>query len=401
MGIFDIFRKKQWALEPLTQPWQPLPSIHDHIAAQLTANADAKSGGGVASLPATYTLPDDDAVHAEGGIRWAAGALDGVMGHHGGGNDEAKLRVQQLCKAIEDLLHTASDENLRRLYDLTVNGGVLGIVDDLVKTIVEQRERLDAERFYALASYLARRGGHREAVKLGIALLGMLTTAHDHAILTTLGTCDEFTLFVAVALNNQAPTQDAGFRQLFELAQRVHGWGRVQLVERLVETTDPEIRGWLLRDGFRNAVMYEFLACICARAGELAKALANPELDEALLLSAAELLSALVSGQGGPAEGLDDYEDASRAVGSYLGQLIARRPENVQHLLTTASLRDYLQQADGWKARAPHGWTEPHRLRCLAIAEEVLGWPEWRDLTLKAQASDDKVVASTGDRAHA
>lgn len=397
MGIFDLFRKKPWALEPLTPPWQPLPSIHDDIAAQLAANVDAKTDAGLTSLPATYTLPDDDAVHPEGGIRWAAGALDGVMGHHGGGADEAQLRVRQLCKAIEDLLQTSSDENLRRLYDLTISAGVLGIVDDMVQTLVAQRDRLDAERFHALASYLARRGGHREAVKLGIALLGMLTTADDHATLTTLGTCDEFTLFVAVALNNQAPNQDAGHRQLFDLAQRVHGWGRVQLVERLVETKDPEIRAWLLRDGFRNGVMYEYLACICARAGELAKALANPELDDALLLSAAELLSALVSGQGGPAEGLDDYEDASRAVGSYLGQLIARRPENVQHLLTTASLRDYLQQADGWEARAAHAWTEPHRQRCLAIAEEVLAWPEWRDLTLKAQASDDKVVAWAGD----
>jgi Cyclic nucleotide-binding domain len=42
---------------------------------------------------------------------------------------------------------------------------------------------------------------------------------------------------------------------LWSIARRVHGWGRIQVVERLNGTGNLEIQGWMLREGFRNEVM--------------------------------------------------------------------------------------------------------------------------------------------------
>jgi len=57
------------------------------------------------------------------------------------------------------------------------------------------------------------------------------------------------------------------------MAKHVTGWGRVHLVERLAKTEDAEIKEWLLREGFRNSVMYEYLAYIAATTGGLNDAL--------------------------------------------------------------------------------------------------------------------------------
>jgi hypothetical protein len=40
----------------------------------------------------------------------------------------------------------------------------------------------------------------------------------------------------------------------------VAGWGRIQTVRRLAGTQDPQIKAWLLRHGFRNQIMDEYLA---------------------------------------------------------------------------------------------------------------------------------------------
>ena len=72
------------------------------------------------------------------------------------------------------------------------------------------------------------------------------------------------------------------------LATHVHGWGRVHLVERLESTNNAEIKEWLLRDGYKNSVMYEYLAYPCATTGGLLHALTNGGDDG--LLNAAERL---------------------------------------------------------------------------------------------------------------
>ena len=49
-----------------------------------------------------------------------------------------------------------------------------------------------------------------------------------------------------------------------------------ELVERLADTQAHDIKRWLVREGYRNTIMYEYLAYTCATAGALAEELAPP-----------------------------------------------------------------------------------------------------------------------------
>src|SRR5690606_24093619 len=247
-----------------------------------------------------FELPDEAELPGartggRGGMRWAAGALDGVMGRHGKIEDE-RLRAKQIVKSVRDLLSATTPANLEHLTRLLTRSPVLGVLDDVLADLVGTGD-LDPDRFHELALFLVRTAPDREVVKLGISMLGVLVGCDERETLLTVGRHEEFTLFSAVAL---ASTLEHADTALWELARRVGGWGPIHAVERLLDSGDPEIRGWLLREGFHNDVMDESLAYSCAVAGDLAGALEADIIDGALLDGAAGIFSALLT--GGPAE---------------------------------------------------------------------------------------------------
>ena len=101
--------------------------------------------------------------------------------------------------------------------------------------------------------------------------------------------------------------------------------------------------------------MYEYLAATCARAGGLLAALSEDRVDRELLTAAGEIIQALIA--GGPAEGIDDYEDARPVIESYLGHM-ASSAETVEDFLHVNSIKGYLDEDDSrWAGRYDAGWT--------------------------------------------
>lgn len=338
-----------WTLEGLARPWGERPSLHAFVRRHLDAGTGKLRSDGT-------TLPDE-AVEA-GGLRWAAGALDGVMGHHVGDGDGAELRVKQLTKALADLCEHASSERLAHLDRVASQDGVLSMIDDLLGGVV--KASLPVDRVHAVGELLAREAAGREAVKLGVALLGLVRGFDDRALLLELGAHDEFTLFAAVALARQSG--DDAEASLWELAKRVDGWGRIHVVERLAGTQHPGIKAWLLREGFRNSVMDEYLAYTCATTGGLHVALAADTVDDALLAGAAGLFVALAN--GGPAEDLADYAEADAALGAWLHHL-ERRPLDLVQL-------DALDRVAARKGLAPKLAERIERLRHLPAVDALI-----------------------------
>ncbi|WP_345472712.1 hypothetical protein [Actinoallomurus oryzae] len=123
-------------------------------------------------------------------------------------------------------------------------------------------------------------------------------------MLLLLGALEELTLYAVVALMKTQPDRQ---RAVYELARWVKGWGRIHAVERLEGSDDPEIKAWLLREGFRNDVMNEYLAHLAATTGDLYTALLGPDVDKALFEGAGGILAALAL--GGPAKDMTDYDD--------------------------------------------------------------------------------------------
>lgn len=340
------------------------PAIYDHVRACLDDEGRLRDDA--------PPLPDDPP-RDDNTITWAPGALDGVVG--GAGDDEASAAeaARRLVKAARRPTRRA----LAKLYDALRDEGTLSYLDPMIDRVVESGS--DVGAVHELGVWLATTGAHRGPVKVGVALIGVTGLREAARVVHTLGAHDEFTLYAAVALRNGA---DAPDRELWQLAQKVEGWGRIQCVERLRDTTDPEIREWILREGFRNSVMYEYLAYIAATTGGLLDALRRPQVDRELLTAAGEIIDALIN--GGPAEDIDDVEDAPLLLDAYL-DLLATRAETLTDLWSTTLIDGFVTDEHTVKH-----WDEVDCSRIRRKAQTVLRLPHWPDVVASGLASEDR-----------
>jgi hypothetical protein len=348
------------------------PSIYYHISGHLGPDGSL--------TPEGMSLPDEDRVMT-GELKWAPGAMEGAFGHRGSAGSDAQGRANVVARQLSTAAGRPSKRNLERLYDAVCKDDVLSIVDRVVERVAQLG--LDRQVLHQLGRWLATLGVDRGAVKMGIALLGVSGLDEDVDVVRVLGRHDEFTLYAAVAITNGSQNREA---ELWALGRAVEGWGRIHCVERLAATQHREIREWILREGFRNSIMNEYLAYIAATTGGLDDALRRDEVDRPLLTAAGEILEALVT--GGPAQDLDDYADGADAVEAYLA-LMRVRAESLGDYLAVASIKRFLEQVEGWDVRASRGWSATRREASESWCAAILNAPEWDDHIRVGLMSDD------------
>jgi hypothetical protein len=374
--MIRLFGREPWSLDSLTPPWGELKSIYDRI----------RSG-------VLEPLPDDDVVFKPNRFRWVGGAMDGVLARQEEGAEKEK-RVFAIVSTLQQLEQRADNKSLKTLYEAVVENALVGCIDAVIEQMTKSDRGHNEPRLREIGRYFAGRAGHREAVKFGLALIGAFGDAQDSELLKTLGKSDEFTLFAGIAL---ARVSDHPEKALWDLAKEVHGWGRVQIVRRLKDTDDSEIQAWMLREGFRNNIMDEYLACICARAGKLHLALNEQFVDTIILDAATEMIRALIT--GGPAEDIDDYEHSGDACEGYLNIVWSRTDLNLRHFLTVAKLKWFLTQPDGWERRNQKQWTDSRRGNMQSLADDVVGRESWRSKIADALSSENDQIFHEGDEA--
>ncbi|MFI0348950.1 hypothetical protein [Actinomadura sp. 9N407] len=340
-------------------------SILEHVRAHIPKEGPGLTEGG-------ETLPDEAEME---GAKWAPGARDGVLTHHWGGSADPD-EVERLSAALLEAVNGSSGPGA--MADVAASLRIVSLVDEVLSRVASADP--DAERVYELAYALATGERRREPVKLGIALLGLFDAGHHRDELMTLGRHDEFTLFVLVALSNDEATAED---DLWALARDVEGWGRIHLVERLSGTSNPLLKEWILREGFRNEVVDAYLTGIAAETGDLAGALSN-EPDDELLYAAGDILTGLCE-EGGPLEGMPGYDDGERAAGLFIGHM-ATRANDLRHFLAVHAVRSYAEGT--WPDLAA---------RCT----EIIDRPLWADLArLDLRSADARTfnLASTACR---
>lgn len=370
MNFFSIFRQN---LRGEDLPWCGRPAIFEHIQANLD-RAGKLTGAGI-------KLPDEERrCHGEK-IRWVAGAMDGVFGHHmaaGGG--------ASLAKKIAGLVESISRKNSRHhkveLYNLLLKDQLIQAVDPASEKIAAAG--ISSQPYlHDFAKWLAFQSPDRGPVKFGIVLLGLIRDRNDLDPIRTLGKHEEFTLYSAVALSNMSDNPE---QELWELAKSVDGWGRIHLVERLRGTQNPEIKKWLLREGYKNSIMVEYLAYTCAVAGDLKSELSKPEIDADLLTGAGEMIEALIN--GGPAEDMDCYGDGAEAVRLYVDHLKTRSGLNLGDFLILHRVKSFVEnEAAGREERKRKGWTDELRSSLLDDLHQILIDSKWTRLILEKQHS--------------
>lgn len=375
----ELSRPWSWSLEGLEAPWGDRPSLYQHVLAHVQPGEPGLAPGG-------DDLPDQELVEEGQPVRWAPGALDGVFGHYTEGG-EPEETAHEVLEALRALLRKATCERAAALYGLLTGSTAIEYVDHLLSSALAD-DRLPMDRLREVARWFAAGAPDREAVKIAIALLGLFRDSQDHPLLLILGRHEEFTLYTAVALGN---SEGQSARTLWDLARKVNGWGRIQIVERLAGATDPEIAAWLLREGYRNNILYEYTALTCASAGHLVDALRCPRIDEELLVGAGEILAALIRGREGPAEGIGEYAEGAEAAELYLAHLRRRPNPGLEHLLAVHAIRQLVDEEDGEGQDPDLGWPERHDA-IVEHAEAVLARPEWPEIIHRGLSSTDPAI---------
>jgi hypothetical protein len=378
MPILNLLNFRSWSLTNLLPTWSG-QSLYEFVQAN----------GGTAHLP-------EQSKRDENKIGWTAGALDGVTSHHlfdpeGG---EQQQRIAEVVRALEAFLKRATEENFSNLYAIVQKEPLISSAEGLQKLIRAKLLNHYKSRIRETGRYLTTRADDRENVKLGIILIELSGDESDLLALKLLATHDEFTLYAAVALTHLVSDSE---QTLWDVAKRVHGWGRVQVVERFNGTQNRDIQAWMLREGFRNNVMDEYLAGICAKTGQLHEALKPAQIDHALLDGAADILKALVL--GGPADSIDDYPHAPEAVERYLDHAANAPSLDLAHLLCIARLRHFVANEDGWEQRLSKGWTAEMREKTRVMCSDLIDRPEWKDKISWGLKSEDKRLFYQADSA--
>jgi len=365
--------RTSWDIYDVDPPWWGnRPSLYRHVREHIWPDETDLAEDG-------ETLPDEERVRGESKIGWAPGAMDEVFG----GIHNAERVVDEIVRALRGLTEEATTESAAELYSLLAEHRAVDYINPLLESVSE--EDMDRERLRAVARWLATEAPDREPVKAGIALLGVSHGSADREVLLTLGRHEEFTLYTAVALLNTVEEPES---QLYELARHVTGWGRIQIVKRLAGTRDEEIKAWMLREGYQNNIMYEYTAYTCATTGDLLSALSSPEPDEALLKGAADILSALIDGRGGPAEWIGEYEDGPEATELFLVHLRDRRVD-FEQLVAVDVIKRFLEEEEGEVRDPAFGWPQ-RRGVLLEHIDAILSRPGWERQVRRGLASRDE-----------
>ncbi|MBR2670672.1 MAG: hypothetical protein IKE27_00555 [Oscillospiraceae bacterium] len=282
-------------------------------------------------LPEDFSLKTET---AEESIPWAPGAQDGVTIYHinyPGLNDEEYTKMEEALKSASAGDSAAAG---RLFSELTKNVRAVSIVDELQGYIFENKDDIDAKNLFWTAVTLVKESLNPECLKIGMELLELFKHPSDiREIIRTVGLYDEFTIFSVWCMMNW----EDGNRDIFELAKKVRGWGRVHAVEKL-KPENEEIRQWLLTEGCRNEVLPAYSALTCwEKAGAESILFGTPTVEEF------KGLSLIIGGllDEGPITGISETDDPVGIINRFL-EISGNYPLTDADRGVIASARDYI-----------------------------------------------------------
>lgn len=375
----------------------PEPSRDRSILEHLLAHVPTDGGAGLTREG--YQLPEP--APSVGGVRWAPGALNGMLGHHTLG--EPRSRPHDVAGWVAMVRRAGSVWGGRRAHlDLLAHVSDVGAPDRSTREEVLARLHHDgADRAAArVGRRLAYHGREREAVAFGIALIALDTSSDDREKLLVLARHDDFTTTV---IHTLLATSDDPEATLFAVARVAVGWGRIAAVEALPHPPRSDIQRWLVCRGHAS-IPYGYLLLDAAWNLRSLLERADPA-DEELHRSAIRVLHELITGfHDGllPSGDIEEYEDAGWVLGKLL-VWIATQPEDISFHQFLYETRNWLTTDDPDDPdRAPLAKAirseHPEVLRLLdellgrtdwaALSTSVLSHPSHRDFFAAQQAAD-------------
>ena len=288
-------------------------------------------------LPKGFSLLD--AVNGKSeGMRFADGAEDGIWLYHTV-HQEPDIETKY---AIADALSAASVKDFKQADSLFEKLGkdhrAIALSSAVHDILLQNKDTLDNSAIYDYAVHMMLQSPDVESVKFGLIMIELFDYSDNENLkhlIRLLGLADEFTLFVVY---NMKGSWEDDNEEVFELAKRVRGWGRVHAVEHLDPDTD-EIREWLLTEGVHNDVIPAYSALLCWEGAQVAKRLQGP-LNRREFEGVRDIIAGLLD--EGPCEGISAAEDIDAGVREFLTKARSFRlgPDDYDVI---NSLKDYYQ----------------------------------------------------------
>eukprot|EP00762_Andalucia_godoyi_P006766 ANDGO_00894.mRNA.1 hypothetical protein len=146
-------------------------------------------------------------------------------------------------------------------------------ISEKQKEFANPKYKFSLSMLASLGWTLLVQGRTRSAVKVGLSLLSVLPPGrvdpNFYDAVMMIGACEEFTFYSGRVLFQ---TLEYPEEALVSLAQCVHGWGRVILLNLIaqIEPLSKATRAWMLAEGFVNALSVHFAAySVCVAADPL------------------------------------------------------------------------------------------------------------------------------------
>lgn len=266
-------------------------------------------------LPRDFSLPSDK---SENQVCFADGARDGIAVYHMG---HAKMSNESMSK-LNELMHNVSDGNFElgfaKLSDFAKDKLALNAIDDVEGFIYNNKDWIDPDNLHKFAEECLM-SDDRNIVKYGMEMTEVFSEPNESMkeIIRTLGLSDEFTIFAIFNMQHWSNAND----EIFRLAQKVHGWGRVHAVKYL-EPASEEIKSWLLKEGVKNDVMPDYSALEVYKKADV-RELLKAELTDDVFESVVLIMDSLLS--EGPVSGISAVEDADPMLLDFLEQVKRHR----------------------------------------------------------------------------
>lgn len=297
-------------------------SIYEYIAGAVVEGA----------LPDDFNL--DEFEQERGQIRMADGAWDGIAIYHMASPDlpgDIDERIGNVVDLASAGAYERADEACSSLVD---EFRAIAIIDQVEGYVHAHAREIDAEALfhYAMRTLLLSRDV--ELLKIGFELLEVFGEPDDEVkdVARLLGLSDEFAIF---AVFNMMDWHD-GNQEVFELAKKVRGWGRIHAIAKL-EPETAEIRDWLFFEGVDNEVVPAYSALECYEKSGFASRMKQP-LNAREFTAAGTIVDTLLD--EGPVPGISALDDSQGALQAYIGHA-AQHDLDLDDLYTVFHIRAY------------------------------------------------------------
>ena len=278
-------------------------SIYELIKTSIQNNSE---------LPEDFKLPPKD----PNGVPWADGAMDGVYIYHTVRKEEDIEALKSIVFQISEGKFEEAQTNLDKL-----DFSMISRRYSLLNWIVQEEEKINLNNLYEFATLQLTTSKNIELIKFCLSVLTIVNIETDKDTIEKvklLALSDEFTLYcldiLVCCLDILVQLEDSN-EEIFEIAKKVKGWGRIYSIEYL-QATNNKIKEWMLEEGCHNYVLPAYTAYTCAKKINLVEILNEDKISNKKFNDISYLMNALLDETA--ITGISALEDRELLIERYL-----------------------------------------------------------------------------------